>query len=143
MTRFPARSLSLLQALDDARFVTIADECFSLVSPRQHAAFEIDRVVAVLDEKRGGSGGPSTRTTDAHDQSILGEISEMIRDFTERNVDGPIGVPGLPLLVLAHIQEKCAVAHEGERFLDVDIAKFGHAATFRWYCNRHYARMCS
>ena len=55
----------------------------------------------------------------------------MIGHSAQRNVRGVGGAPGLPLVVLSNVQEQGAVANEGERFGDIDIAKFGHGATFR------------
>jgi hypothetical protein len=86
--------------------------------PREHAALEIDGVKSLFEQKLGRATGTASRTADADDQLVSGNVVESVGYVREANVDrvgtSAVGI----LLILAYVEQKSPVVYEGTCFVN-------------------------
>lgn len=78
--------------------------------PARQSPLEVVRVITALDQEIGRQCTSLTDLTDRHNRPARVELSETQQQLLKGYVYGPLNVPGLPLVILAHV-DKGVVTH--------------------------------
>src|SRR6476619_2865621 len=106
---------------DRAGLAGIRDAGQAAGHPRLHAPGEVHGVVAGVHEGCGGSGRPGSRAADHDDRLVGGQLGVAVAELVERHEDGGGCVPGVPLVLVAHVEQRGAALHHRLPGLRVDF----------------------